>query len=205
MVRSFAVVPAAGRSERMGAPKLLLPVDRQCVIDHVLAAWTTSGVTRTVVVVRADDAALIERCRQWPVELILPPEPPHDMRSSVELALSHISQRYSPAEGDVWLVAPADLPQLSPAAIDMVLAAYDPAQATAIAPTFQGRRGHPTLLPWPTAGEVAQLAAHEGVNALVARTAVREIECSMPGILDDIDAPADYARLTGRNPPPTAP
>ena len=59
MFRSFAVVPAAGRSERMGAPKLLLPLGDSTVIEHVLAAWTASPVTRTVVVVRADDAELL--------------------------------------------------------------------------------------------------------------------------------------------------
>jgi molybdenum cofactor cytidylyltransferase len=61
MFRSFAIVPAAGRSARMGAPKLLLPLGDRPVIDWVLAAWTASRVTRTVVVVRADDAPLLER------------------------------------------------------------------------------------------------------------------------------------------------
>ncbi|HMP05911.1 MAG TPA: NTP transferase domain-containing protein, partial [Lacipirellulaceae bacterium] len=67
--RSFAIVPAAGRSVRMGAPKLLLPVAGRPLIDHVLAAWSASRSTRIVVVVRGDDHALATRCRQFPVEL----------------------------------------------------------------------------------------------------------------------------------------
>ena len=40
--RSFAVVPAAGRSRRMGRPKLLLPWGESTIIQQVLGAWRAS-------------------------------------------------------------------------------------------------------------------------------------------------------------------
>lgn len=198
MFRSFAVVPAAGRSERMGSPKLLLPLGDRPVIDHVLAAWTASAVTRTIIVVRDDDDALIERCQRFPVDLVTPAEPPRDMKASVELALAHITERYAPAGNDAWLLGPADLPRLAPQVINLVLRSYDPAQPVAVAPVHRGERGHPTLLPWAIARDVRNLLANEGVNSLVARTSLREIECELPGVLDDLDAPAAYARLAAQ-------
>ena len=53
--RTFAIVPAAGHSRRMGQAKLLLPWAVGTVIDSVLQAWTTSSVDRTYIVVRAAD------------------------------------------------------------------------------------------------------------------------------------------------------
>lgn len=195
MVRSFAIVPAAGVSARMGAPKLLLPLGGRTVIEHVLGAWTASSVTRVVVVVRADDVALIECCRKFDVELVTPVEAPPDMKASVVLAIDYIEQQHAPLDNDAWLVAPADLPRLAPSIIDAVIAAYDPDQPTAVAPVHRGQRGHPTLLPWSTASQVQKLAVDDGVNALVARSQLREVACDLPGAFDDVDGPVDYARL----------
>jgi molybdenum cofactor cytidylyltransferase len=195
MFRSFAVVPAAGRSARMGAPKLFLPIAGRAVIDHVLAAWTASAVTRTVVVVRADDAELLARCRQFDVDVVTPPSPPPDMKSSIQHALAHIAAAYHPAAADAWLLAPADLPRLSAGVIDQVLAAYNPLAPLPIVPAHRGECGHPTLLPWSLARAVQELPSAHGVNALLERTTVRMIEVAAPSILDDLDEPADYERL----------
>lgn len=195
MFRSFAIVPAAGRSERMGRPKLLLPVAGRPVIDHVLAAWTASLVTRTVVVTRADDADLLERCRAFPVDIVAPSDPPPDMKASIQLALAHIGDRYAPVEGDAWLLAPADLPRLASRHIDRLLDAYDPAGARAVAPIFAGRRGHPVVMPWSTAREVGALGAGEGLNVLVARTALCELPCENETQWQDLNQPAEYSRL----------
>jgi molybdenum cofactor cytidylyltransferase len=195
MFRSFAIVPAAGRSERMGRPKLLLPVAGRLVIDHALTAWASSGVTNTIVVVRAEDTDLLTRCRTFPVDIVTPSHPPADMKASVQLALAHIAERYAPAENDAWLLAPADLPRLATGLIDALLEAYDPTDAKAVAPIFAGRRGHPIVLPWCTARDVRVLAADEGLNALVARTPRREIPCDNATQWQDLNNPAEYSRL----------
>jgi molybdenum cofactor cytidylyltransferase len=195
MFRSFAIVPAAGRSARMGAPKLMLPLGDRLVIDWVLAAWTASRVTRTVVVVRADDALLLARCRRYDVDLVTPSEPPRDMKASVQLALAHVAAEYEPNDGDAWLLAPADLPRLAPAVIDQLIAAHPPGDSAAIVPVYRGGRGHPTLLPWSMARDVHRLGESEGVNAVVERGGVREIACDWPEILDDLNLPEDYDRI----------
>jgi molybdenum cofactor cytidylyltransferase len=195
MFRSFAIVPAAGRSERMGRPKLLLPVAGRPVIDHVLAAWTASVVTRTIVVVRSEDAELLERCHAFPVDIVAPSRPPADMKASVQLALAHIAERYTPAESDAWLLAPADLPRLATGLIDELLGAYDPAEEKAVAPTCEGRRGHPIVLPWRIAREAPALASDEGLNVLVARMPRHEIPCDDAIQWQDLNDPAEYDRL----------
>lgn len=179
----------------MGAAKLLLPVGGRPLIERVLASWTASGVTRTVVVVKSNDDALLEACRGFDVDVVVPQLAPRDMKASVRLALRHIESSYLPAPHDAWLLAPADLPGLSTPAIDAVLAAYAAHNAAAVVPTFEGRRGHPVLMPWCSAALLDSLAHGEGVNALVVKMLVREIAWADAGILQDLDTPHEYARL----------
>lgn len=195
MFRSFAIVPAAGVSARMGAPKLLMPFGGRAMIDWVLTSWTASRVTRTVVVVRPGDEALLGHCREFDLDVVVPTCAPADMKASVVAAIAHIEAAYAPAAFDAWLLAPADMPRLAARAIDAVLGAYDAANPMPVAPAFMSRRGHPLLMPWKVAAQVAHLQPHEGVNALAARTAVREVAWTDATILHDLDTPDDFARL----------
>jgi molybdenum cofactor cytidylyltransferase len=195
MLRSFAIVPAAGVSARLGAPKLLLPINGRPLIERVLAAWTHSAVTRVVVVARTADEPLLGRCRPFDLDLVTGAVDPPDMRSSVRLALRYIEDRYAPHAEDVWLLAPADMPHLSPRVIDSVLSAHNPERPAAIMPAYQSRRGHPMLMPWGWAAHVHRLSRGEGVNALLKQFTVRELPFSDPLVLEDLDTQADYARL----------
>ena len=76
MPRSFALIPAAGHSLRMGQPKLLMPVEGRPLILHMLAAWQASKVERVVVVVRPDDEQLADSRQQPPVPKSLYPRLP---------------------------------------------------------------------------------------------------------------------------------
>ncbi|MBX3411321.1 MAG: nucleotidyltransferase family protein [Pirellulales bacterium] len=193
-MQSFAIVPAAGRSRRMGQPKLLLEREGRPLIEYVLAAWRESQIDRVVVVVHPEDDELAQRCRRAGAEVVRPAAPPPEMKDSVAQALGYVDDLYQPAPGDVWLLAPADMPALSPGVIDAVLAAHRAADAAIIVPTHQGKRGHPVLFPWPLAQEVSELGQDEGIHMLVARHVVRELELPSSEILLDVDRPEDFAR-----------
>ena len=194
-MRAFAIIPAAGRSQRMGRPKLLLPWGDETVVDRVLAAWRASCVVVVVVVVRRDDCALAERCRAAGVTLVIPPVDPPDMKASIHFGLKYVQREFTPQEDDVWLLAPADMPRLATRVVDALCAAHDSAAPTILVPTFDGRRGHPVLFPWSVIDDVARLRPDEGLNALLRSHPVRELPCDEPAILDDLDTPADYGRM----------
>jgi molybdenum cofactor cytidylyltransferase len=203
VARFFAIVPAAGRSVRMGEPKLLLPWGETTIIESVLAAWRASRVTRMVVVLHPADAQLAAHCRSAGVVIVQPEIPPPDMKSSVRHALAWLTTHESPTEDDAWLLAPADMPLVTTAVIDAVITAHNSAAPSIIAPAANDRRGHPVLFPWSLAREVAGLAEHEGLNALVKRHVVKELPWpNAQEILTDIDTPAEYqasqARKTSR-------
>ncbi len=197
---SFALLPAAGRSVRMGRPKLLLPWGPSTVIETVLAVWRQAGVEHVVVVVHPDDQPLADACRRAGAEAVMPAVAPPEMKVSILLGLEYIVAKYKPQASDVWLLAPADMPLLTSAVIRAVLAAHDPAHPQILIPTHAGRRGHPVLFPWPLTTEVFQLSADEGVNALARRHGYRGVELADgQAIGADIDTPEDYQRLRPRS------
>ncbi len=181
----------------MGRPKLLLPWGQSTVIETVIAAWRAGGVQRVIAVVRADDPELASRCRAAGANVVQPERPPPEMKDSVRLALHAARDAYAPSDDDAWLLAPADMPRLSSQLVARLLAEHDPAHPHILIPVVKGRRGHPILVPWRWARLVDDLAADEGINALVGRQPVRQIPTEDPSIREDLDTPEDYRRALG--------
>lgn len=194
-VQSIAILPAAGRSRRMGQPKLLLPWRGASVLEHVLATWRASRVTHVVLVIRSEDNALAEIARRQRVEVVRVDPPPPHMKDSVLAGLDFAQRTYAPAATDVWLLAPADTPRLSARVINQVLDAHDPARPEILTPRHGDRNGHPVLFPWPLAAHVATLGPDEGINVLRSRLPHRSVLTDDPTITDDLDTPDDYQCL----------
>jgi molybdenum cofactor cytidylyltransferase len=195
-MRAFAIIPAAGTSSRMGRPKLLLPIGGRPLILHTLAAWQNCCALRVIVVVRPDDEALAEVVRAAGADVVIPPAAPPDMKASLCYGLAHIEQHFQPTAGDAWLVAPADMPGLSPRIIAALLTDFSTnSPGRVIVPTLAGRRGHPVLLPWSLAAQLRELPASEGLNALIERSQPYRLPCDhlepAAGAFADIDTPDD--------------
>lgn len=209
--RYFAIVPAAGKSRRMGNPKLLLPwhsnnekVDT--IIDAVLCAWTESRTDEVVVVVRKNDDLLIEACSKWPVRLVSPDEDPSDMKASICCAISTITKSFAPSAADRCLVAPADIPNLNKQVIDRLIEvdfeqrhAEQSISSPILVPAFDAERGHPALFPWNRIQEIFDLRHDEGLNAIVDRSKVALLAMPNRFSTEDIDTPEDYRRVRGNH------
>jgi len=198
--RLFAVIPAAGRSRRMGRPKLLLPMAGKPVIARLLGALDHPAIPARVVVVRPDDEPLRAAAAAGGAHVVQPDLPPAEMRTSVELAVREIARRFAPAEADAWLLVPADHPVLEPSLIDELIAGWKSTRAQILVPTFNGRRGHPTLFRWEWAERIAEIPPDRGLDWLLEHYAgqVVEFPVSTDLILCDLDTPDDYERLCRR-------
>jgi molybdenum cofactor cytidylyltransferase len=195
--RLFAVVPAAGRSRRMGRPKLLLPLGSSTVIARMLAILARPEISATVVVVRPDDEPLraaVAECGAIPLQ---PEEPPPEMRQSVAHALRFIGQQFRPHPNDAWFLAPADHPLLDVGVIDRMISAWRTSAGKILVPTYRGKRGHPTLFPFRLTPEIFRLPPDQGLNRLLRlhSTEIVQLEIDSPSVVTDLDTPEDYARL----------
>ena len=191
MSSSFAIIPAAGRSRRMGTSKLLLPWKDHTVIQQVLETWQASRVNQLVVVVAPHDQQLADVCRHAGIEPLVAPMRPVEMKATVCFALDEVRIRFNPQPTDVWLLAPADIPGLSYETINQLLAAHLRNPSAILLPTHGGQRSHPALFPWPLASEVARLPPGWGVNRMLDRHEVQELPCDAP-LATDIDTLDQY-------------
>ena len=188
----FALIPAAGQSHRMGQPKLLMPWQGRRVIDSVLNAWTNSLATRVLVVLRNEDAELIQACRKWAVDIVPLKQPTADMKGSILAGLEQIANQCSPLYTDQILIAPADLPRISTELIDQV--ARSKSSDKIVVPYFCEKRGHPIRIPWKLTQLIRTLGQSEGLNTLIESNPISRVKISPDLRPRDIDTPEDYHR-----------
>ena len=193
----FALIPAAGQSQRMGQPKLLMPWQGKRVIDSVLQAWTNSRVDEVLVVLRNDDDVLMEACREWSVEVVLLTQPTADMKGSILAGLARIENGYDPAIEDQVLIAPADLPRISAELIDQVVGFADDGKI--VVPYFGEKQGHPIRIPWKLTQQIRALDQSEGLNTLIDAHPISRAPIAAELRPRDIDTPEDYQREVGQN------
>ena len=108
-MNAVAVIPAAGASSRMGEQKLLLPWAGRTVIESLISAWQASLVDEIFVVVHPENQQLADAVAGSGATVVRPPQPPPEMKASVQVALS-AAALLKPRS---WLLAPADMPWLS--------------------------------------------------------------------------------------------
>ncbi len=190
----------------MGQPKLTMTLAGRPVIEHLLAALDQPGIDAIVVVFRKGDDALALAIENSPklqhseLVVVQPETDPPDMRTSVEIGLAAINERFSPGDDSVWLLIPADHPVLDDDVVRELLAAQSQSDADVLVPTHDGERGHPTLFRWPLADRVSQIPTDCGLNWLVRHESVSvdEIEVATDSVLLDLDTPEDFRKLEQR-------
>ena len=197
-----AVVPAAGHSQRMGRPKLILTLGPLTVIARVVTALLEGGVSTVVVVAPPADAPGAELLRAEAeaagAVVVVPPTRPADMRGSFEAALAYLEAR-DPRPATL-LLTPADSPGINPSLVARVIARARERPGSIVVPTAGERRGHPVAFPWASALSVRGLPEGVGVNALVGLRAgdVDPVPVDDPDQIADLDTPEDYQRWVGR-------
>lgn len=196
----FAIIPAAGKSRRMGRPKLLLPVGGRTVLERVVDALGAAGVDAVLVVTGGEPPELAAQARGAGAHVLLLERETADMRQTVEQGLAWIERTYRPTAVDAWLLAPADHPTLDPEVVRRLLGAWrsDP-EASVVVPVHEGRRGHPVLIGWRHVEGVRAFPPGLGLDAYLRQHAAQTLllPVGSPGVLLDLDTPEDYARLTG--------
>jgi molybdenum cofactor cytidylyltransferase len=195
---TFAVIPAAGKSVRMGRPKLALPLGDRTVLERVVAALHEAGVEHVVVVVGPHVPQLVAPAERAGAHVLQLPEETPEMRATVEAGLRWLEEQFHPRPEDRWLLVPADHPTLDPLIVRLLLRERARApDRSIVVPTHGGRRGHPTLIDWKHVAGMRALPPGSGLNVYLRQHAAetREVLVDSADVLRDLDTPEDYERL----------
>jgi molybdenum cofactor cytidylyltransferase len=194
----FAVLPAAGKSSRMGRPKLTLPLGERTILEHVIAALQQAEIEHILVVLGPHVTELAALAESAGASVCSMETPSTGMRGTVEHGLRWLGQRFQPRPEDTWLLAPADHPALDASIVPQLESAYTTHPQFSLAiPTYLGRRGHPTLFSWKHVAAIRAYPAELGLNTYVRRHVAETLEVPVKSasVLWDMDTPEDYEWL----------
>jgi molybdenum cofactor cytidylyltransferase len=199
--RVAALVLAAGQSRRMGVRnKLLAPIDGKPMVAHVVDAALASRVAEVVVVTGHEDADVRAALAGRRVRFVANPNYTEGLSTSLGAGLAALGPT-----ADGALVCLGDMPRITAAQLDRLIAAFDPGAGRGIVvPTVRGKRGNPVLWARGYFDEMQAVAGDVGARHLIGRypEAVAEVAIEDEAPLLDVDTPEALARLVGETPAP---
>ncbi|MCW5748778.1 MAG: molybdopterin-binding/glycosyltransferase family 2 protein [Alphaproteobacteria bacterium] len=195
--RIAVLVLAAGRSSRMRGPnKLLAEIDGVPMVARVVrAARASQAVSVTVVLghmadeVRAAVASLGAAADA--VRFVENPAYAEGLSTSLRAGLGAL-----PADIGGVLVCLGDMPAVSPAQLDRLIAAFNPVEGRSICvPTVGGKRGNPVLWDRRFFAEMLEVSGDAGAKHLIGEHAelVCEVAMDDEAVLIDLDTPEALA------------
>ena len=194
------VVLAGGASSRMGGrPKALLPTGRgdETFLARIVSVLREGGVDDVVVVAGYHEEAIGRAANLMavPVRVLRNPAPERGQLSSLLVGLNAVDR---PGVG-AMLVTLVDLPLVSSATVQAVLAGYRRTGAPIVRPARGGRHGHPMLLARSLFHELRRADLELGAKPVVRAHAAEalELEIEDDGAFADVDTPEDYERVFG--------
>ncbi len=186
-----AILLAAGRSERMGGFKPLLPFGKTTVIRSCIQNLRIAGVENIVVTLghRAEEV----RRSLNDLSLIFAVNPDRNSEMSASIACG---VRELPRESEATLIALTDQPAVPPEVIMAVIDEWRSGQKLII-PEFQRRGGHPVLIDMSFREELLNLDPSRGLKSLfdTHEREVRRIPVNSAYIARDMDTWDDYRAL----------
>jgi len=190
------VLLAAGRSSRMGQPKLVLPWGPTSVLGHLLAQWGRLGAQQIGVVCAAGDhilAAELERLAFPAAGRIYNPTPEQGMFSSIQAA-SH----WPGWSRDLthWAIVLGDQPHLRPGTLSGITQFSATHPEKVCQPARGGHGRHPVFLPQSVFSRIGVSKAANLKEFLRAIPGVGALwESADEGLDLDLDHPEDYRAL----------
>jgi molybdenum cofactor cytidylyltransferase len=186
------IVLAAGRSTRMGSRnKLLIPLAGKPMVRHVVEAAKASRLARVIVVTGHDAEAVREAVAGLDVAFIHNPDYAEGLSTSLKAGIRAVSE-----EDDAALICLGDMPLVTTADINRLIAAFNPAEGRAICiATVAGKRGNPVLWGADFFSRIEQLTGDMGARQIMSDypEAICEVAMTGEGALIDLDTPEALA------------
>ena len=187
----WAVVLAAGKSLRMGSPKMLLHFGRKTLIEKVVGGVTKFPVDGIIVVLGARRGELELLLRPYPVKPLFNPDFEQGMLSSIQRGLEDL-----PAEARAVLVVLGDQPWTPASVVERLISGFEQSGKGIVLPVHGRRRGHPVLINLKYRREIMDLDPAVGLRQLLLRHPddILEVRVRTPSVLRDIDSPEDFRK-----------
>jgi molybdenum cofactor cytidylyltransferase len=189
-----AILLAAGKSQRMGKPKQLMPFGQSTIVEQAIDNLLGSAVDEVIVVVGYRAKEVTKTIAAKSVKIMFNPNYQQGMSTSIIAGLILVdpkSQAVMLALGDQPLVDSQTINRL----IDEF---YNHGKGIAI-PTYQGRRGHPITFAIKYKQKLLELKGDVGGREIIKDHPgdILEVAVDSESVISDIDTRADYRSQLG--------
>lgn len=170
--------------------KQLLPLGDRTVLRHCIDMLRQAGVHDIVAVCGADTGKYEPALANSGARLVMNETAGSEMADSVRLGLRQIET----AAYSAILVCLADHPLVRAETCSALVSQHQLSPGKIIIPSFQGRRGHPTLFPTAIVNEIfSKTCLRDIVREDQAR--VLTVDVADEGVVLDMDTEPDYQKV----------
>lgn len=183
------IVLAGGGSDRMGQAKALLRAGERTFVEAAIAALLRGGCSEVIVVLNDGSAELLDIIARAGGVLTWGAGPGTEQIDSLASGL-----RALPPDVDAAIVLPVDHPKVKPETVTALVRAFEQHGTPIIQCRYGEQHGHPVLFAAALFDELSSGRLPEGARTVIEahREEVREVAVNDPGVLADVDTPAEY-------------
>lgn len=192
----FAVVLAAGRSQRFGRNKLLEAMDGEPLVRRAARLGRAIAGDRTVLVTGYDGAAT--RAAAGDAAQFLIVNDRHDQGMGVSIALGTNAVAHV---ADALLLLFADQPLVTAQHLEALVDGWSGADDQIVATAYAGTQGPPVLFPRGAFRALGELTGDAGAKCVLRNPAFDVRTVTFEDAAIDIDTPADLHDCIARRPP----
>jgi CTP:molybdopterin cytidylyltransferase MocA len=182
-----AIVPAAGAATRFGGGKLIAEIDGQTLLDCTIGVLLRAGIDEVVVVVPPNERWMdaVRLLTDERVRTAVNPDPSRGMFSTIQVGATLVT-------GAPVAVLPGDMPFVAVQTVQDLL--WRAAGTGAIvSPCFEGRRGHPVILPADVCPTILAAPPSSTLKDVLVAHSGRHVDLDVPdrGVVRDVDFKED--------------
>ncbi len=187
-----AIILAAGKSSRMGQPKMSLAWGNTTVLGKVVETIQNTGIDDVLVVTGGAKNEVEKIIANYQVRIVHNQDyANNEMLASIQLGL----QAQKPT-AEATLICLGDQPQVEERSVRLVCEMFLAQKSRIVVPSYRMRRGHPWLIARELWDEVLQMRAPESMRDFLNKHGenIFYINYDSPSILQDLDTPSDYLK-----------
>ncbi len=185
-----AIVLAAGKSERMGRNKLLLRLNDQTIIDHVLSAIDAAHLCEVIVVLghKPEELHALLTSRANAARTTINVEYNRGMTTSFQTGLRELGRV------DAAFLILGDQPLLEASLLDRMIQHLEAhPDSLIVSPIYKGKKGHPVLFRSALFNDILRLDESATIRDVIHRYTPKLLTVDAPAWTTiDMDTPEDY-------------
>ncbi|HAA47836.1 MAG TPA: metal-dependent phosphohydrolase [Synergistaceae bacterium] len=193
IIRSGAVILAAGLSSRMGRCKALLDAGGTSALGRVSCSMRLCGVEDLVVVTGYHRDQVEKEAVKWGGKPVFNDSHEEGMFSSIRTGVAALSK-----DVEAFFLLPVDIPLVRKETCLALKGVFlENPEAAFVVPSFRNKKGHPPLIASRLVPEILEWSGDGGLRALLSHHEENSFVLETPdqGVTIEMDTPEDYENL----------